>query len=203
MSTSSADTSSSLPTPSSPAAESETRSTTRPSPLRTTARSASARVDPVAEWLALRARRRGAVTWRTVSSNSRLIYWYLADSSSTVPAGHERQRQAPARWPATLRRGGVLRVTTRPTAPAGGKREPPSPTWLLEPGASHVPRHTPPLDRRPCRAAARRRRGPHARAARDRRRDTIGVPRRGIHLHRLQRSPRPGPSTCGPLRRGP
>ena len=31
------------------------------------------------------------------------------------PSGHERQRQAPARWPATLLRGGVLRVTTRPS----------------------------------------------------------------------------------------
>jgi hypothetical protein len=29
--------------------------------------------------------------------------------------GQECQRQAPARWPATLLRGGVLRVTTRPS----------------------------------------------------------------------------------------
>src|SRR5690242_17684749 len=29
--------------------------------------------------------------------------------------GHECQRQAPARWPATLLRGGVLRVTTWPS----------------------------------------------------------------------------------------
>ena len=33
-------------------------------------------------------------------------------------AGHECQRQAPARWPATLHRGGVPRVKTRPAAPA-------------------------------------------------------------------------------------
>src|SRR5689334_129783 len=31
-----------------------------------------------------------------------------------VGPGHECQRQAPARWPATLRRGGVPRVRTRP-----------------------------------------------------------------------------------------
>ncbi len=34
----------------------------------------------------------------------------------TSTAGHECQRQAPARWPATLLRGGVLRVTTRPSS---------------------------------------------------------------------------------------
>src|SRR5689334_17166778 len=32
----------------------------------------------------------------------------------TLGTGHERQRQAPARWPATLLRGGVPRVTTWP-----------------------------------------------------------------------------------------
>src|SRR4051794_33201514 len=31
----------------------------------------------------------------------------------TLLAGHECQRKAPARWPATLLRGGVLRVRTR------------------------------------------------------------------------------------------
>src|SRR5665648_94886 len=31
---------------------------------------------------------------------------------STVVVGHECQRQAPARWPATLHRGGVPRVNT-------------------------------------------------------------------------------------------
>jgi len=34
--------------------------------------------------------------------------------AATLVAGHERQRQAPARWPATLLRGGVPRVTTWP-----------------------------------------------------------------------------------------
>ena len=32
-----------------------------------------------------------------------------------VGGGHERQREAPARWPATLLRGGVPRVMTWPT----------------------------------------------------------------------------------------
>ena len=36
------------------------------------------------------------------------------DAAGTLVTGHERQRQAPARWPATLLRGGVPRVTTRP-----------------------------------------------------------------------------------------
>ena len=36
-----------------------------------------------------------------------------------IDHGHERQRQAPARWPATLLRGGVLRVTTRPRRSPG------------------------------------------------------------------------------------
>src|SRR5688500_247037 len=35
-----------------------------------------------------------------------------------LAAGHECQREAPACWPATLLRGGVLRVTTGPTASA-------------------------------------------------------------------------------------
>ena len=54
--------------------------------------------------------------------------------------GHECQRPAPACWPATLLRGGVLRVTTRSAAPAVGKRGP------ATPGPSD------PRRRRPCRS---------------------------------------------------
>jgi hypothetical protein len=36
--------------------------------------------------------------------------------------GHEFQHQAPANWTATLHRGGVLRVKTRPIATNFGKR---------------------------------------------------------------------------------
>src|ERR671912_565582 len=39
-----------------------------------------------------------------------------------LDAGHERQREAPARWPATLHRGGVPRVRTWRAAPAARKR---------------------------------------------------------------------------------
>ena len=47
--------------------------------------------------------------------------------TGSLLAGHECQREAPACWPATLLRGGVLRVTTGPPAPAGGKRGPGAP----------------------------------------------------------------------------
>ncbi len=39
----------------------------------------------------------------------------------TLDAGHERQREAPARWPATLLRGGVPRVMTRPVGVVDGQ----------------------------------------------------------------------------------
>ena len=40
--------------------------------------------------------------------------WMAGPSPATLDPGHECQRTAPACWPATLLRGGVLRVTTRP-----------------------------------------------------------------------------------------
>jgi hypothetical protein len=36
--------------------------------------------------------------------------------TNNICLGHEFQNQAPANWTATLHRGGVLRVKTRPTA---------------------------------------------------------------------------------------
>jgi len=36
--------------------------------------------------------------------------------TNNICTGHEFQHQAPANWTATLHRGGVLRVKTRPTA---------------------------------------------------------------------------------------
>ena len=41
-----------------------------------------------------------------------------------VEAGHEFQQQAPACWAATLLRGGVPRVMTRPARTRVGKRGP-------------------------------------------------------------------------------
>jgi hypothetical protein len=41
---------------------------------------------------------------------------------SNLGNGHEFQHQAPANWTATLHRGGVLRVKTRPKATIFGKR---------------------------------------------------------------------------------
>src|SRR5689334_24243072 len=49
-------------------------------------------------------------------------YAASATTRHTLVTGHERQRQAPARWPATLLRGGVPRVRTRRAAPAVRKR---------------------------------------------------------------------------------
>jgi hypothetical protein len=39
-----------------------------------------------------------------------------------ISIGHEFQHQAPANWTATLHRGGVLRVKTRPKVTIFGKR---------------------------------------------------------------------------------
>ena len=77
----------------------------------------------------------------------------------TSAAGHECQREAPACWPATLLRGGVLRVTTGPrragSAASAGPLESPTSRTAARPDA------LPP---------ARRRRRPPARPAGDRRR---------------------------------
>ena len=56
--------------------------------------------------------------------------------------GHECQRKAPACWPATLLRGGVLRVTTRPS----GTRRRQARTRVQSPGPTG-PRSTPHVDR--------------------------------------------------------
>jgi hypothetical protein len=46
----------------------------------------------------------------------------IPEGESNLGNGHEFQHQAPANWTATLHRGGVLRVKTRPVANIIGKR---------------------------------------------------------------------------------
>lgn len=52
-------------------------------------------------------------------SAARITLDRSADRHLPSSSGQERQRQAPARWPATLLRGGVLRVTTGPPRTRG------------------------------------------------------------------------------------
>ena len=123
-----------------------------------------------------------------------------AVSLSSVP-GHECQRPAPACWPATLLRGGVLRVTTRPpavrrvasadqqvTAPAvlalvlQDRRSTPemSLATLDPPAAAHArPRRLPARDRlrrRPTACAPCRCTRPGRHAARASVSENLGVP---------------------------
>src|SRR3954452_16928730 len=67
----------------------------------------------------------------------------VAEPADTVQVGHEPQRQAPARWPATLLRGGVPRVRTWRRRGVGASAD--SPRWvpdLSEPFVSVAPQLT-------------------------------------------------------------
>ncbi len=64
------------------------------------------------------------------------------DQLHSSASGHERQRQAPARWPATLLRGGVLRVTTRLRAIPRSKHGP-TPAPVREGSVVSVAHHDP------------------------------------------------------------
>src|SRR3954447_15715409 len=72
----------------------------------------------------------------------------------TLLAGHECQRKAPARWPATLLRGGVLRVRTRSHATTLRQARPRVIAWPPAPGsavpAPATPPVTPPARRAPA-----------------------------------------------------
>ncbi len=115
-------------------------------------------------------------TSRVVDSGCRLL---PARSLDFLGVGHECQRQAPARWPATLLRGGVLRVTTWSATPSGvGKRGIPGyvpevlgprETHRVDRQPPHRP-HVPPPSPAARRAGCRRHRLPsppprHLRAA--------------------------------------
>jgi hypothetical protein len=58
-----------------------------------------------------------------VNSRQKLLFGVdISRGKSNLGNGHEFQHQAPANWTATLHRGGVLRVKTRPIATTIGKR---------------------------------------------------------------------------------